>query len=599
MADQRKGGRLFTGGERLRLDVEQVRSGGGDKFHPTTATEAALRLAPQLDELSLSFQAAPDRLHGSARYFQTTLLPNYLAASYFPSQLLRESGLVAVGSRAEVSTYDTSKQSAPATTKSLIVAGSTDSIRRLQELVARGGQGPKSERDAFEQLREISDVRLPTRAEVLGAADRRDANVWEAVLNPAGRSQQGELLPTDQFTFDKWIALVESLNGRVVADFRREESGLTFVPVELDPDAAAEAALFNPLRSFRPMPALRPIVLGPFRSAPPRVYPADNAKPAATHVVAVFDGGIGPGSGLDAATVTDLTGQPAHADALNHGTAVTAAALHGLATPGAKLDQPASEVHHYRLFPPPPETAGYEIYWMLDEIERITSANDYPIVNLSLGPDECVEDASEPNRWTSTLDRLAYERDILFVSAAGNNGRDDPSTGLNRVQSPADMANGLSVGACDNSSGDGWERTAYSAIGPGRSGSRVQPTGVQFGGDLDAGAPFYAVQHGLRIAECDGTSFAAPLVVNSLSRLGALLGDDWVSSNTIRACATHFTERHPQDDTRVETGHGRFNLDYDQALSCAPNEVHVLYQDRLARDQLMSVALPVPAVGVP
>lgn len=585
---------LLVGGEQLSLDVDQVNSGGGDKFHPLTAVQAAALLAPMVSTLATELAALPDEAVGTVLYFQTTLLPNYLAASHFPSQLLSAAGLVPVGSRAVEGVLATSTKSEPATTKSLIVAGGPDSAARLGALIASEGVGMKSRRNAFEQLRELSDVRMSTHEEILGTG-ARDAQVWEAVLHPLGIDQAGDFIPTDAATFGKWVAWIEQLGGEVVADYRRTEAGLTFVPVRLDSAGLEQASSFNPLRSIRPMPVLRPIPTVLFRSAAPAaVLPPIDLTPEGEHTIAIFDGGIQTDALLDEVAVADLTTEPEDHAATSHGTAVTGAAVHGQMMPGQAIGRPASKAHHFRVFPGAPNASDLYAYWVLDQIEDVLSKTHYPIVNLSLGPDVCVEDGTEPNRWTSTLDRLSYEHDVLFVVAAGNNGGEDAATGLNRVQSPADMANGLSVGACDHPEQAGWERAWYSAVGPGRNGSRIQPNGVQFGGDLNNGRPFYGLHGNRQLWETNGTSFAGPLTVHSLSRLGTLLGGEWRSANTLRAFATHFAERHPDEAVRVETGHGRFVLDYESALECEPHEVHLLYQGTLERSELLSFALPVP-----
>ena len=134
---------LLVGGERLALDVGPISSGGGDKYHPTTPEQAAMVLSPMVSRLSAELEALPPEAVGTAIYFQTTLLPNYLAASHFPSQMLGAAGLVAVGSRAAQGTYKTEKQSETTITKSLIVAGHADSLETLAVLIDGAGTGRK------------------------------------------------------------------------------------------------------------------------------------------------------------------------------------------------------------------------------------------------------------------------------------------------------------------------------------------------------------------------------------------------------------------------------------------------------------------------
>ena len=545
-----------------------------------------------VSRLSHELEALPAEAVGTAVYFQTTLLPNYLAASHFPSQLLSTASLVPVGSRTASGTYRTAKKSETTTTKSIIVAGSADSLDMLKALIGGAGTGGRSRRNAFEQLREISEMRMANQIEILGDTPR-ESEVWEAVLNPQGIDQAGDLVPSDDETFEKWIGWIASLGGHVVADYRRNEAGLTFVPVRLDAAQAVAASRFNPLRSMRPMPVLRPLPTGLLRSYTPAVLPPVDASPEGIHTVAVFDGGIDDSALLGDVAVVDLTSATEDEHATSHGTAVTGAVSYGLIRPGDRVTRPASMVDHCRVLPGSTADEDIHSYLVLDRIAEVLTHKHYPIVNLSLGPDVCVEDTSEPNRWTSTLDRIAYEHDILFVVAAGNNGAEDESTGLNRVQSPADMANCISVGACDHPHDDNWDRTWYGAVGPGRSGSRIQPNGVQFGGDVAAGAPFLGLHSNRQLQETEGTSFACALTTNSVSRLATLLGSEWKSQNVLRACATHFATRHPDGEVRVETGHGRFLLDYTSVLECEPNEVHLLYQGTLHRFDLLSFALPV------
>ena len=588
---------MLTGGERLTLDIDAVNSGGGAKYHPQTAEQAAGILAPMVSAVQSSLSELPDGARGSVVYFQATLLPNYLAASYFPAQLLSLTGLVPVGSRASEAILATASKSRPATTKSLIVAGSSASVERLADLIAGNGNGGKSRQNAFEQLREFNEVRLANEREILGSQGHAKAT-WEAVLHPRSVDSSGNFIETDDATFAKWVEWIAELGGEVIEDYRRVEAGLTFVPVRLNASQLPEASRFNPLRSLRPMPTLRPLPTALLRSALPTVLPPHDGTPEGSHTVAIFDGGLSDNALLDHVSITDLTSAAKRPEETSHGTAVTGATVYGLLQPGTAAPRPASNARHFRVLPGSANDDLYA-YQVLDKIEQVLTKTRYPLVNLSIGPDVCFEDSVEedsvePNRWTSTLDRLAYEQDVLFVVAAGNNGAEDAATGLNRVQVPADIANGMSVGSCDDPTGHDWERTWYSAVGPGRDGSRVQPFGVQFGGDVKSGSPFYGLQRGGRIWQTEGTSFSAPLITNSLSRLGALLGDEWRSSSTLRAFAAHFIERHTDSDVRTATGHGRLQLDYGNMLLCDPHEVHLLYQDTIERSSLRSFSIPVP-----
>lgn len=216
--------------------------------------------------------------------------------------------------------------------------------------------------------------------------------------------------------------------------------------------------------------------------------------------------------------------------------------LYGLLRSGDQAAQPPLPVESFRVMPPPYDPGGdLDGYWILDQIKDILTEGRHKLVNLSLGPTLAVEDDNEPNRWTAELDQLAWERDIVFVVAAGNDGNQDRDTGLHRVQVPADMANAISVGACDVPAPDRpWTRAPYSSMGPGRPpGNRTQPLGVQFGGVDDR--MFDVLCADGTFLEATGTSFAAPVVTHALADLTTRLPR--VNSSVLRAFPVHFAER--------------------------------------------------------
>lgn len=591
---------ILVNGERLRKRLDRVPGGGGEKFHPFTFDETREYLLPQARQLESSVDEFDDELRGSHIVFQATLLPNYLAASYFPTALIEVLDLVPLGSRTARGTLRTAQtEREDVVTKSLILAGTDGAIGELRSLLEGGGDS-RTERRAAESLRQFSDLRLPSSDEVLRGtptdADRgTELALFESVLHPRLDRAGASRLPAADDVFRKWERYVRSLGGRVLRRYRRNLAGLTFVPVRLPIDAALDAARFNPLRAIRPMPAMRPLP-NLLRAGSARVAPPPDARPLSGLSVAVFDGGVDDASPIFQPAVVndDLTTEPIHAPFVRHGSGVVGAVLYGrVESAGDELGRPSTHVEHFRVVPHPNAASDPDAYWVLDQIVEQVEVNDFDVVNLSLGPDIAVDEDDEPNRWTATLDSLAYEHGVLFVTAVGNNGEEDDATGLNRVQVPADSVNGLSVGACDLSSPTlGWQRTPYSPIGPGRPGGRVQPCGVQFGGLVTAD-PFLALQGDGSLLRTDGTSFASPLVVNGLVVLSAELGRARSTQNNLRAFAIHYAEEHP-DGALVsnDVGFGRLPVVYD--LGCDTNEVTVLYEDQIDRDEVVGLPLPVP-----
>lgn len=587
--------RLFVGGERLRMDVETPPSGGGDKFEPQTPEQARELLLPMVRSLTETAAGLPSRLRGERVYIEARLLPNYLAASYFPDVLLSQIGAIPVGSRADTGVYRTKSKAQETGTRRLVLAVDDEGLELLEALVNQPGRS-RSEQQAFAEIRKLDQISIASSDEIVLARpdDEGSEITWEAVLHPS-TTIQGEALPLGPATMEKWFTLVGALGGRSHRDFVRQVGGLTFAPVVLASSRADQLARFNPLRALRPMPAIRPRPRFGTRAIAHLRPPPNNSPASSRPQVAVFDGGIhevNPRSRFFPDGHVDLTPEAADPRELDHGTGVTGAVMYGLTRPGETAPQPPCPVESFRVFPAPHIPDDLFGYWVLDRIKQAVIGNGHDIVNLSLGVELAVEESTEPNRWTSELDQLAWERDVLFVVASGNDGEEDRDLGLHRVQVPADMVNGLTAGACDAAAPAApWERAPYSSMGPGRHGNRIQPAGVQFGGtDTD---PFPVLTADGSYLDAAGTSFAAPLVTHALADLASRL--PVATPSVLRAFAVHFTERHRTHRKLIdEVGHGRFLLDFAPVLDSGPDQAHVLFVDEIERGELLGYQLPVP-----
>ena len=585
---------MFVNGERLRIAVEAPPGGGGQHYEPQTAEQARDLLSPLLQGVVARATQIPEEFRGERLYIETQLLPNYLAPSHFPAALLAEIGAVTVGSRAAPDVYRTAQREQETVTRRLILAVGDEELHRFQQLVDHPGVA-RSVQQAFAELRKLDDVgmREPNEVVIRIPEDEAEPIVWEAVLHPA-TTVQGEPVAVSAETVEKWFALVEQRGGTAHRDFVRQVGGLTFAPVTLRGSSALDVARFNPLRALRPMPAIRPAPAVMLRAVTNALPPATTEPLVDAPGVAVFDGGVDnqgtPPSPFFPDADVDLTTESPHPLLLGHGTGVVGVTLYGMPEAGTAVPRPALPVTSFRALPTP-STPGLDEYWLLDEIKQTVTAGDYRLVNLSLGPDKAVEDTAEPDRWTSELDHLASELDVLFVVASGNEGERDRATGLHRVQVPGDMANGLGVGACDAPSPDTpWMRAPYSSMGPGRHGNRVQPAGLQFGG-LN-GRRFPLLTRDGSIRESEGTSFAAPLVTHALSQLTTRLPNP--TATVLRAFAVHFAERKRRGHAVDEHGYGRFPLSFEPFLNCDADEAHVLFEDEIDSGDLLGYRIPIP-----
>lgn len=593
--------RILLNGERLRVPVELSTAGGGTKFEPFTAMEAREFILPQIVAArSVANGLAADERAEGRLYVEAQLLPNYISATDFPEDLLNQIDAVPVGSRLATGQYQTKTKVREASTRRLILSVSDTGLANLEALVTVAGGATRSERGAFEDIRKLSEFAIPTAEERIAASldGAEEPRLCEAVLHPS-TFINGEPVAVDEDTYARWRAFVESCGGEVVQQYVRQVGGLTFSPIYVLPSELVNVARFNPLRGIRPMPAIRPRPGAMTRAGAQLIPPASPATTAPEPRVAIFDGGVDTSSGSPGPyfpiVATDLTTEPPNPGDIDHGTAVTGAVLYGLVGPGQQAPEIPLPVESFRVLPAPTPVPGDLYgYWILDQIKNVVEQGDHKLVNLSLGPELAVEDGSIPNRWTSELDRLAWEYDVLFVVAAGNTGLAPAHVALNRVQVPADMVNGLAVGACDAAApGEPWARSGYSSIGPGRAGCRAQPVGVQFGGAAET-TLFPLLKTSGAFLEASGTSFSAPVHTHALAELTTQLPQ--ANPSVLRTFSAHFAERPTSSHKKLfpEVGHGRFPLTFRDVLDCTADDVHVLYVDEINRGELLGYQLPVP-----
>lgn len=586
---------LLGGGEKLSTETSWGKVPPKPSAPAHTASEMHQVLRPQAADLRKRLAAMPAELRVGHVVVEATLWPNDLASSHYPEKVLSACGLYQVGTRHAKELYRTAMKERPdEPTKSLILAGDDKAVGRFLSLLEAS---PASDIDPYwDELRRFSRLRMGDRESVIRgkplSTGDGELHAWEAVLTLVGRDAIQQKRFADE-AFEKFVLFIKRIYGEVQTSYRREVGGLLFVPVSLTVESVEQAPAFNLLRVIRPMPTLRSIGDDGFRVSK-RTPPAAPPKGMATITqsrMAVIDGGVDLTLPALSPYVRQihLTTEAPLDSCVKHGTLVTATALYGY-TDGGLLRRPVAPIDHYRVLPPPAaELSDNRAYWLLDRVLEAVTGKGYKVVNLSIGPLRSVEDDCEPDRWTTTLDSLAAEEGVAIVCAAGNNGGDD----ANRIQVPADMVNGVAVGAClHRGRGAPIQKARYSAVGPGRFGQRVSPTGVGFGGSLDA-EPFCGLgPHGV-LLETQGTSFAAPVVTHGLAELEALLGPKRGGAHALRAFAAHFAELNPRQ-SKKRYGHGRIPESFVDLWECAPNEVTVLYQTELARGDKTAMYLPMP-----
>jgi hypothetical protein len=582
---------LLGKGERLVQDIVG-KTGGGPKSAPYTFIEARNRLAPMVAQTVKELDALPAAACPDDRAVASiTLNPEYIAKSYFPTDLFRAIGVETIGSRPKrITPEKRSKERPPeeTITTELFVVGKRAAFENWARYLPDWMESTRGS----ERLPAIELIAAPGKEDkVKGALPKKGNVVFEVVLHADGLEGEVRTLVSFRDYLTK-LGIQATLERRFYA------GGLCFVELDAPASQAANIATFTLVRAVRQMPPLRmlrPMVPRAIVPSQQLVLPSQDAVDT-TIKAAIFDGGIPDNHPLTAwATPIDATGVgPADDECLEHGVAVTSAFLFGHLDPTSPAPRPYCHVDHYRVLDNKPISDPHELYDVLQRVENALSTVDYDFINLSLGPELPIED-DDIHAWTAVLDSWLARKNALMTVAVGNGGEQNAAVGLNRIQVPSDAVNALAVGAVD-SPDVSWNRAPYSCIGPGRSPGLMKPDLVEFGGSLQR--PFLVLGPELTpgIQGTGGTSFASPSTLRMGAGVRAHFGNG-LNLLAIRTLLVHSVE----DSTipRDEIGWGRLARTLDDIVLCDEDCVRVVYQGEISPAKYIRAPIPVPANEMP
>ena len=577
---------LLGKGERLTTDIS-MKSGGGPKQAPYTFTEARRRLAPMVARTAAAIDdLPPEACPGDQAVISLTLNPEYIAKSYFPSELLHDIGMDVVGSRPRRTTPEKrsrGREVIETLTTELFAKGTRSTIRAWSEslpdwhLAHRGAN----------ELISIEEVAAPSaRDKIKGQLPDLGRVALETVLHASELEAHTYMLQAFA-SYLEWCGIEAEFGRRFFA------RGLCFLELDAPVERTTEIAAFTALRALRKMPDLR--VLRPtIRSEgmPTTAFQLPDEPPVSDDVrVAVFDGGIPDDHPLTEWVVPrDIPGmKDATGEFLSHGVGVTSAALFGHIDPRTPLPRPYAYIDHHRVLDDAPGQDPHELYQVLDRIDNILSSHEYDFVSLSLGPRLPIQD-DDVHAWTAVLDDRLSRVSSLAMIAVGNDGEGDALLGLDRVQVPSDCVNALAIGACDTP-GFNWKRASYSSKGPGRSPGLVKPDLVDFGGDISRPFVVLAPDSQPTLTTTGGTSFATPSVMRLATGVRAHFGAS-LNHLAIRALLVHTCETAEYD--HKEIGWGRVARTLNDIVLCDDDTVRVVYQGEISPAKYVRAAIPVP-----
>ncbi|MFR4067642.1 MAG: S8 family peptidase [Oscillospiraceae bacterium] len=505
--------------------------------------------------------------------------PKFEAKSYVPASITQVSDSISLVGGRKYRFVD--NQGDPQSAKLYFMKTTNAGIAALQSALEYGKKDTvKSWRNQIGSIRSI-DLLSPDE-KVMGFDDEWETGTVEIVLHPLS-NENADMI-------DLFYRVSEIPVGKT--QVRQYEDGFTFISAACTYENIENIKRLNFLRAVHP---LGQISIAPVRDHPGVEAPTiEPSRQKSSITVGVFDGGSNPSIPLLSGYVNEhnCVSSAAHPELVAHGTGVCGVVLHGNLAGKTKADHlsvPCVSVESFRVLPLQ-DGSDFELYEAIDAIENTVLARpDIKLYNISFGPKGAIVDDSI-SRFTYVLDRLTYDvpdDDInpLFSVAVGNDG--DLTYPCNRIQAPADMVNGLGVGAYSIARDGRKIRADYSCIGEGREGAKIKPDFLEFGGSLDR--PFIiAGTTPNTLSASAGTSFSSPLAVNKIGRLMAK--SESITPHIGRTLLIH----NAQIDshlTQEEQGYGFCAEEMDNVLNCEDKKVTILYSGTLAPSQ--TVRLPV------
>lgn len=557
--------------------------GGGETTYPRSYAEARDLVKSQVKGVQEQILQIPQEKIMEEIVLTVRMNDKFLAKSYVPQAFFKKADFENIGSRRWM--YQTDDESEGIKYSKLhFIKVNQNKLSNFVEILEFEDSLLT---DSFKNdIRKIEEVSLLKASEIIQGfePDWAEGNV-EFVLHPYDADNEAMIEKFKKNLVDLGVQ-EDTIKLKVY------EGGPIFVSAVVNKKIVSDIADFNPLRTVHPLKLkFFPQLRGSDNTAHSLLPPL--GKSISQIKVGVFDGGIEPTHPFlqKFSKENKSIGSVPIADGINHGTAVAGVILYGDLNQyedNTRLEDPVIFVESFRVLPLNDPT-DFDLYEAIDFIEKVVPArNDIDVYNLSFGPVGPILD-DEISRFTYALDALAWNYRKLFVVAVGNDG--DKTSPYNRIQAPADMVNGLGVGAYTYEYGSASRiKASYSCIGGGREGCKVKPDVCAFGGDRRNPIHLLNAADGATRWLSAGTSFSAPAIS---SKAAEILGRcNRFTPIVARALIIHAAQNPNQVDN--ELGYGFIEQDVDEILKCDSNKVNIIYSNSMNPTGMAKLPIPLP-----
>ncbi len=217
-------------------------------------------------------------------------------------------------------------------------------------------------------------------------------------------------------------------------------------------------------------------------------------------------------------------------------------------------------------------------------IQEIVEANsDIRVWNLSLGSENEIN-LNSISLEASILDKIQYEKDVIFVIAGTNNNKAESK----RIGAPADSINSIVVNSV-NSKG---EHASYSRVGPVLSFFN-KPDVSSYGGDKKSG-DFIRVCTPNGQSLRTGTSFAAPWVTRKMAYLIEVLGLSREVAKALIVDSSAGWNEGSDQNLAIRIGHGVVPIKIENVIQSVEDEIKFVINGISEMYDTYTFNIPVP-----
>ena len=565
---------ILVNGQELAQPIDK-RQPSSSKEYPQTYDESKINIFKNLENVEKIYKNDKNHKFLNEIILSVKLHEGFKAKSYFPTIFEKNGMMESVGGRS----YKINKGDKETDAKLYFFRTTLNKVEFFKDYLIKENAN-KTEKQQITSVREIGF--LSNTDKMFGFDSKWEEGRVEIVIHPLTK----ELNKIDDI-------IKKEFNSREGIVIKHYENGPTFITGRASKKVIENLVKYNFLRTIHPLNAIE--ISQPIRGGMDFKLPKREFKLVKSEVtVGVFDGGVDEENPLLKGLVIKGKEVPSSPqdDLLSHGTGVCGAILYGPLNNynGVIEKAPKINVESFRVLPQL-DSNDSDLYEVIDLIEDVVSSrDDIKVYNISLGPRGPIFD-DQICRFTYAIDKLTYEKDVLFCIAVGNDGNQGEELG--RIQAPSDAVNSLAIGSYTYNYQNEKEWADYSCMGIGREGAKIKPDILAFGGSVSR--PFLTLGYNTDNVQFQmGTSLASPVVAGVIGSMMAYSKEVTPQLAKALVILNSKRDREVSLEDNKKLGYGYFDEEAEGILECSDNNVTILYNGEIKPTKNVKLPIPLP-----